>query len=118
MLRGQNFDFFSKEAYLRFPGHLELAVGTSNFLGDLGGKDGVGSNDFADLELSEFNPSCMVGYRHSFHKNLYGRFDFDRFDFDKCRHNFVVCYKYIRTFEGCRVYFIYFFLYIDQDLFP
>jgi hypothetical protein len=76
-LRGQNFDFFSKEAYLRFPGHLEMAIGTSNFLGDLGGKDGVGSNDFSDLELTEFNPSCMIGYRHSFHKNLYGRFDFN-----------------------------------------
>lgn len=75
-LHGQAFDFFTQEAYLRYPGHIEMAIGTSNFLGDLGGKDGVGTNNFADLELSEFNPSCMVGYRHSFHKNIYGRFDF------------------------------------------
>jgi hypothetical protein len=77
LLRGQGFDFFTKEAYLRYPGHLEIAIGTSNFLGDLGGKDGTGSNDLSDLELSEFNPSCMVGYRHSLHKNLYARANFN-----------------------------------------
>lgn len=72
-LFGQKFDFFTEEAYLRYPNHIEFGMGASNFLGDLGGKDKVGTNDFQDLEVTEFNLSAFLGFRHAFHKNLYGR---------------------------------------------
>lgn len=76
-LFGQRFDFFTEEAYIRNPNHIEFGFGTSNFLGDLGGKDKVGTNDFQDLEFTEFNAAAFVGFRHAFHKNLYGRFNFN-----------------------------------------
>lgn len=75
-LYGQRFDFFTEEAYLRYPNHIEFGMGASNFLGDLGGKDKVGTNDFQDLEVTEFNTSAFIGFRHAFHKNLYGRMNF------------------------------------------
>jgi len=71
----QRFDFFTEEAYIRNPNHIEFGFGTSNFLGDLGGKDKVGTNGLQDLEFTEFNAAAFIGFRHAFHKNLYGRFD-------------------------------------------
>ncbi len=73
----QKFDFFTEEAYLRYPNHIEFGMGASNFLGDLGGKDNVGSNDFRDLEVTEFNMAAFIGIRHAFHKNIYGRLNFN-----------------------------------------
>ncbi len=75
--QAQSFDFFEEEAYLRNPNHFEFGMGASNFLGDLGGKDNVGSNDFRDLEVTEFNVAAFVGFRHAFHKNIYGRINFN-----------------------------------------
>jgi hypothetical protein len=69
-------DFFREDNSVIAPHHVELSLGVSNFLGDLGGKDGTGTNDFRDLEFTEFNFSTMVGYRYSFLKNLYGRVNF------------------------------------------
>lgn len=77
VLHAQRFDFFTEEAYLRHPDHIEFGIGASNFLGDLGGKDNVGTNDFRDLEFTEFNFAGFVGYRHAFHKNFYGRVNFN-----------------------------------------
>ncbi len=77
VMQSQTFDFFVEEAYLRNPNHFEFGFGASNFLGDLGGKDGVGTNDFRDLEVTQFNPAAFVGFRHAFHKNLYGRANFN-----------------------------------------
>ncbi|MFN0033038.1 MAG: DUF6089 family protein [Flavobacteriales bacterium] len=74
---GQKFDFFTEEAYLRYPNHIEFGIGASNFLGDLGGKDAVGTNDFRDLEITEFNMAAYIGLRHAFMKNLYGRVNFN-----------------------------------------
>lgn len=76
MAQNQKFDFFTEEAYLRFPSHIEFGIGTSNFLGDLGGKDDIGTNDLRDLEFTEFNLAANIGYRHAFHKNIYGRCNF------------------------------------------
>ncbi len=75
LLRAQTFDFFSEEAYLKHPNHIEFGLGVTNFLGDLGGKNGVGTNDLRDLEFTEFNFGGFVGLRHAFHKNFYGRFN-------------------------------------------
>jgi hypothetical protein len=75
LLRAQTFDFFSEEAYLKNPNHIEFGLGVTNFLGDLGGKDAVGTNDFRDLEFTEFNFGGFVGYRHAFFNNIYGRVD-------------------------------------------
>ena len=67
-LYGQKFDFFTEEAYLRYPNHIEFGMGASNFLGDLGGKDKVGTNDFQDLEVTEFNVAAFIGWRHAFQR--------------------------------------------------
>jgi hypothetical protein len=75
IVRAQTFDFFSEEAYLKNPNHIEFGLGVTNFLGDLGGKNGVGTNDFRDLEITEFNFGGFVGYRHAFFNNFYGRFN-------------------------------------------
>jgi len=75
-LRAQEFDFFTKDGFEKYRSHLEFGFGASNFLGDLGGKDGIGTNDFRDLEFTEFNMAGFIGYRHAFFKHLYGRANF------------------------------------------
>lgn len=77
LANAQKFDFFTEEAYLRNPNHIEFGIGASNFLGDLGGKNGVGTNDLRDLEFKKFNMAGFVGFRHAFHKNFYGRANFN-----------------------------------------
>jgi hypothetical protein len=48
-----------------------FGLGMSNFLGELGGKDRVGSDySPADLELALTRPAAMVGYRYRFQKNF------------------------------------------------
>ncbi len=69
------YDFFTEEATIRNRNHFEFGIGTSNFLGDLGGKDSIGTNDLQDLELTQFNMAAFMGLRHSFTKNFYGRFN-------------------------------------------
>jgi hypothetical protein len=77
LLRGQNYDFFIGENDWKYHRHhIEFGVGTTNFLGDLGGKDGIGTNDLKDLEWTEFHLAGLLGYRYTFAKWLYGRFDF------------------------------------------
>ncbi len=91
----QKFDFFTEEAYLRYPNHIEFGMGASNFLGDLGGKDNVGTNDFRDLEVTQFNMAGFIGIRHAFHKNIYGRLNLnygrvsgdDKLTAEPFRHN-------------------------------
>lgn len=68
--------FFKEDNTTKAPNHIEFALGVTNFLGDLGGKDGIGSNDFKDLEFTEFNFGAMIGYRRAILKNLYFRTDF------------------------------------------
>jgi hypothetical protein len=74
--RAQEFDFFTDDNYTKYRSHVQFGIGASNFLGDLGGKDGIGTNDLRDLEVTEFNIAGFIGYRHCFFKNLYGRFYF------------------------------------------
>lgn len=42
---------------------LLLMGGTSHYLGDLGGKDGIGSNEFTDLDLNTTTYALGVGFR-------------------------------------------------------
>lgn len=55
---------------------IEWGIGTSNFLGDLGGKDAIGTNDLQDLEMSEFNLGGYIGYKYTLYKKFYARANF------------------------------------------
>lgn len=41
-----------------------FGIGASNFLGDLGGANAIGTNGFKDLELSLTRPAVTVGFRY------------------------------------------------------
>ncbi|MDZ4750225.1 MAG: DUF6089 family protein [Flavobacteriales bacterium] len=73
---GQYYDFFPEEQWRRWRHHIEFGIGTSNFLGDLGGKDAVGTNDLRDLEWSQYHLAGYLGYRYAFHKYFFGRVNF------------------------------------------
>jgi len=92
----QLYDFFPEDNDWKYhKHHLEFGVGTANFLGDLGGKDAIGTNDLKDLEWTEFHLAGMVGYRYALRKHLYGRIDFsysrvagdDKLTLETFRHN-------------------------------
>ncbi|MEY3398523.1 MAG: hypothetical protein RL220_1117 [Bacteroidota bacterium] len=74
--RAQYYDFFPEDNWKRFRHHIEAGIGTTNFLGDLGGKDAIGTNDLRDLEWSQFHLAGYIGYRYVFHKYIYGRLNF------------------------------------------
>lgn len=68
--------FFNKLDWKRNRHSLELGAGMSNFLGELGGKDAIGTNDFQDLELSQSRFSFTFGYKYSLYRRLHLRTDF------------------------------------------
>ncbi len=68
--------FFNKERWDKNRHQLQFGIGASNFLGDLGGKDAIGTNDFKDLELSLTKLSAFVGWKYALRKNLHLRTDF------------------------------------------
>ena len=43
---GANAQFFNKNKWEDHRHQIRFGIGASNFLGDLGGKDGIGTNDF------------------------------------------------------------------------
>jgi hypothetical protein len=45
-------------------------IGASNFLGDLGGANAIGTNGFKDLELSLTRPALTVGFRYKIAQNF------------------------------------------------
>lgn len=55
---------------------MSLGLGVANFLGELGGRDQIGSDFIWDLELSKTRPSLMVNYRYQFGSALYARAQF------------------------------------------
>jgi hypothetical protein len=70
--------------------------GASNFLGDLGGLNRVGTHySYADLELVLTSPSASVGYRYRINKRFASRTDFsyllvkgdDKLTLEPFRHN-------------------------------
>lgn len=74
---------------------LHVGIGTSNFLGDLGGRNQIGSDFIWDLETSLFKPSVSVGYGKYFSPYLMFRSDINYFRLagddalteEKFRHN-------------------------------
>ena len=44
--------------------HLGFGIGASGFLGDLGGADKVGTQDFRDFDFAAIRPSFQIGYRY------------------------------------------------------
>jgi len=68
--------FFNKVNWEDNRHQLEVGSGTSNFLGDLGGKDARGTNDLQDLEPSEYNFGAFIGYKYTIFPKFYGRVNF------------------------------------------
>ena len=73
-----------------------IGGGVNNFLGDLGGKDRIGTDySYADLELSLTRPSATLGYRYRLSEHWASRTDFaylqvkgdDRLTKEQFRHN-------------------------------
>jgi hypothetical protein len=67
--------FFNKEQWDRNRHQVFFGFGASNFLGDLGGKDAIGTNDFQDLELSLTKFSAYAGWKYALRRNLHFRTD-------------------------------------------
>ncbi len=68
--------FFDRDKWEDRRHQLTIGIGASNFLGDLGGKDNIGTNDFQDLELGETNFAAFIGYKYTLYKKLHLRGDF------------------------------------------
>ncbi|MDG1262830.1 MAG: DUF6089 family protein [Flavobacteriales bacterium] len=68
--------FFDKNNWKKNRHQVSVGFGGSNFLGDLGGKDDIGTNDFQDLEISQTKLAAFVGYKWTMYKKLYLRLDF------------------------------------------
>ncbi len=65
LIASSSFAQFSRTTWKRQRKEIYLGIGASNFLGDLGGKDKVGTDySYADLELSLTHPSLSLGYRY------------------------------------------------------
>ena len=62
--------YFRKSNYWKTNrNELTIGFGASNFLGELGGRDQVGTNFIWDLELSQTKPAVSLGWRyHTFEK--------------------------------------------------
>jgi hypothetical protein len=61
------FDSFSQRLKNRWKGmrgEISLGLGASNFLGELGGADQIGTHFFKDYEWSETHPAIQFGYRY------------------------------------------------------
>ncbi|HEX5002171.1 MAG TPA: DUF6089 family protein [Bacteroidia bacterium] len=53
-----------KQRWKAYRSELSFGIGASNFLGDLGGANKIGTNDFQDLEFSETNIAISAGIRY------------------------------------------------------
>jgi hypothetical protein len=68
--------FFDKNNWKKNRHQITVGVGASNFLGDLGGKDDIGTNDLQDLEISLTKLAASVGYKYTMYKKVYLRLGF------------------------------------------
>jgi hypothetical protein len=68
--------FFDRDKWQERRHQLTFGLGASNFLGDLGGKDDIGTNDFQDLELNQTRFAAFVGYKYALYRKLHFRADF------------------------------------------
>lgn len=66
--------FNAKNGYWKNQRHaFGFGVGAINFLGELGGRDQIGTNFIYDLEFSETRPSLMLNYRYQLGKRFFVR---------------------------------------------
>lgn len=57
--------YFRRQSYWKKDRHeIFGGLGISNFLGDLGGRDQIGSDFYWDLEFAETKPAITAGYRY------------------------------------------------------
>ena len=56
--------FRSSQHWKGHRNELTIGLGVSNFLGELGGRDQIGSPFLWDLELSETKPAMHFGFRY------------------------------------------------------
>jgi hypothetical protein len=69
--------FGNKTTYWKNARHtMTLGLGAANFLGELGGRDQIGSDFIYDLEISKTRPSLMVNYRYQLGSRFYARAQF------------------------------------------
>lgn len=69
--------FGSKSTYWKNQRHsMSFGLGVANFLGELGGRDQIGSDFIWDLELAKTRPSLMVNYRYQLGSSFYARAQF------------------------------------------
>ncbi len=54
-----------------------FGLGVSNFLGELGGRNQVGSDFIYDLEWSQTRPALFINYRYQFATRLYAKAQFN-----------------------------------------
>ncbi len=89
--------YFSKrDSWKKERKEVILGGGVSNFLGDLGGLNKVGTHySYADLELALTRPTASIGYRYRLNKRFSSRTDLsflmiggnDKLTQEKFRHN-------------------------------
>ena len=66
-----NAQYFRSSSYWKtHRSEITLGLGISNFLGELGGRDQIGSPFVWDLEFSQTKPAISVGYRYYLAKQL------------------------------------------------
>lgn len=67
----QSTNFASKDDWRRTKQELILGLGATNFLGDLGGLDQIGTDySIVDIEWQLTRPSIYLGYRNRLNKNI------------------------------------------------
>jgi opacity protein-like surface antigen len=89
--------YFSKhDSWKKERKEILLGGGVSNFLGDLGGLNKIGTHySYADLELVLTSPSASLGYRYRINKRFASRTEFsflqvkgdDKLTLEQFRHN-------------------------------
>lgn len=67
----QNSNFETNHNWQHHKKELIIGLGASQFLGDLGGRDQIGTDySLADLEFALTQPAAQIGFRYRFHKNF------------------------------------------------
>lgn len=69
--------FGARSTYWKNQRHtISFGIGAANFLGELGGRDQVGSDFIWDLEISKTRPALMVNYRYQLGSRFFARAQF------------------------------------------
>lgn len=59
-----------KNRWRSMRGELNIGLGASNFLGELGGANQVGTHFFKDFEFSQTKPAFSIGYRYKLSRTI------------------------------------------------